>query len=42
MKDLRAQIREQLQQEKSFRRLIDALKKEIYVAIRLDSATLSP
>ncbi|MFN8573924.1 MAG: peptidylprolyl isomerase [Gemmatimonadaceae bacterium] len=42
VKDLREQIREQLQQEKSFRRLIDSLKKEIYVAIRLDSATLSP
>ncbi|MBV6520480.1 MAG: Chaperone SurA [Gemmatimonadaceae bacterium] len=37
VKDLREQIREQLQQEKSFRRLIDSLKKEIYVSIRLDS-----
>lgn len=37
VKDLRDQIREQLQQEKSFRRLIDSLKKEIYVSIRLDS-----
>lgn len=42
VKDLRDQIRDQLQQEKSFRRLIDTLKKEIYVAIRLDTANLSP
>jgi peptidyl-prolyl cis-trans isomerase SurA len=36
-KDLREQIREQLQQEKSFRRLIDSLKKEVYVSIRMDN-----
>ncbi|MFN8580637.1 MAG: peptidylprolyl isomerase [Gemmatimonadaceae bacterium] len=42
VKDLRSQIRDQLQQEKSFRRLIDSLKKETYVAIRLDSASISP
>jgi hypothetical protein len=37
VKDLREQIRQQLQQEKSFRRLIDTLKKETYVTIDLDS-----
>ena len=37
VKDLREQIREQLQQEKSFRRLIDSLKKEIYVSIRMNT-----
>ncbi|MEP7343785.1 MAG: peptidylprolyl isomerase [Gemmatimonadaceae bacterium] len=43
MKDLREQIREQLQQEKSFRRLIDSLKKEVYVSIRMDTLpTASP
>lgn len=42
VKDLRDQIRDQLQQEKSFRRLIDTLKKETYVSIRLDTANLSP
>lgn len=43
VKDLRDQIRDQLQQEKSFRRLIDSLKKEIYVSIRMDGLpTASP
>lgn len=43
IKDLREQIRDQLQQEKSFRRLIDTLKKEIYVSIRMESLpTASP
>jgi peptidyl-prolyl cis-trans isomerase SurA len=42
VKDLREQIRSQLQQEKSFRRLLDTLRKETYVSIRLDGASLAP
>jgi peptidyl-prolyl cis-trans isomerase SurA len=33
--DLHEQVREQLQQERSFRRLLDQLRKETYVSIRL-------
>lgn len=36
MQDLRNQIREQLSQEKSYRRLLDGLRKETYVSIMLD------
>lgn len=35
--DLRNQIREQLTQEKSYRRLLDSLRKDTYVAIMLDA-----
>ena len=35
--DLRQQIRDQLQQEKSIRRLLDGLRKETYVSLRLDA-----
>jgi peptidyl-prolyl cis-trans isomerase SurA len=42
VKDLRDQIRDQLQQEKSFRRLIDMLKQQTYVAINLDGGAISP
>jgi peptidyl-prolyl cis-trans isomerase SurA len=38
VQDLRNQIRDQLSQEKSFRRFIDTLKSETYVSIRLDEA----
>jgi peptidyl-prolyl cis-trans isomerase SurA len=38
VQDLRNQIRDQLSQEKSFRRFIDTLKNETYVSIRLDEA----
>lgn len=34
--DLRQTIRSQLQEERSFRRLLDGLRKETYVSIRLD------
>jgi peptidyl-prolyl cis-trans isomerase SurA len=37
MQDLRNQIREQLSQEKSYRRLLDALRRETYVAVLLDA-----
>lgn len=37
VQDLRNQIREQLTQEKSYRRLLDGLRKETYVAILLDA-----
>lgn len=40
MQDLRNQIREQLSQEKSYRRLLDGLRKETYVAIMLDGGML--
>jgi peptidyl-prolyl cis-trans isomerase SurA len=36
--ELRDRIRQQLQQEKSFRRLLDTLRKETYVWINLDGA----
>lgn len=36
VQDLRNQIREQLSQEKSYRRLLDGLRKETYVSIMLD------
>jgi peptidyl-prolyl cis-trans isomerase SurA len=36
--ELRERIRQQLQQEKSFRRLLDTLRKETYVWINLDGA----
>ena len=36
MQDLRNQIREQLTQEKSYRRLLDGLRKETYVTVLLD------
>ncbi len=35
--DLRNQIRDQLTQEKSYRRLLDSLRKETYVAVLLDA-----
>lgn len=35
MQDLRNQIREQLSQEKSYRRLLDGLRKEAYVAVMI-------
>ena len=38
MQDLRNQIREQLSQEKSYRRLLDSLRRETYVAVLLDAA----
>jgi peptidyl-prolyl cis-trans isomerase SurA len=34
--DLRSTIRDQLQQERSIRRLLDQLRKEVYVSIRVD------
>ena len=34
--DLRTTIRDQLQQERSIRRLLDDLRKEVYVSIRVD------
>ena len=34
--DLRTQIRDQLQQEKSIRRVLDDLRSRTYVSIRLD------
>ena len=34
--DLRTTIRDQLQQERSIRRLLDDLRKQVYVAIRVD------
>jgi len=37
MQDLRNQIREQLTQEKSYRRLLDSLRKDTYVSILLDA-----
>jgi peptidyl-prolyl cis-trans isomerase SurA len=37
--DLRNTIREQLQQERSIRRLLDDLRKQTYVSIRLDDAS---
>lgn len=37
MQDLRNQIREQLTQEKSYRRLLDSLRKDTYVTILLDA-----
>lgn len=37
VQDLRNQIREQLTQEKSYRRLLDSLRKNTYVAILLDA-----
>jgi peptidyl-prolyl cis-trans isomerase SurA len=36
VQDLRNQIREQLAKEKSYRRLLDALRKETYVAVMLE------
>jgi peptidyl-prolyl cis-trans isomerase SurA len=39
LKELRERIRSQLQQERAFRRLIDLLKQETYVAVDLDGAT---
>ncbi|MEO7965141.1 MAG: peptidylprolyl isomerase [Gemmatimonadaceae bacterium] len=36
MQDLRNQIRDQLSQEKSYRRLLDSLRGETYVAVLLD------
>ncbi|MEO6447548.1 MAG: peptidylprolyl isomerase [Gemmatimonadaceae bacterium] len=36
VQDLRNQIRDQLSQEKSYRRLLDGLRKETYVSIMLD------
>ncbi len=38
MQDLRNQIRDQLSQEKSYRRLLDGLRRETYVSILLDGA----
>lgn len=34
--DLRQQIREELKQERSIRRLLDSLRKDIYVSVRID------
>jgi peptidyl-prolyl cis-trans isomerase SurA len=39
--DLRQQIRDQLQQEKSVRRLLDGLRKDTYVSLRLDGPPAS-
>ncbi len=36
VQDLRNQIRDQLSQEKSYRRLLDGLRKETYVSVMLD------
>ena len=36
--DLRTQIREQLQQERSIRRVLDELRRETYVSLRLEGA----
>lgn len=36
VQDLRNQIREQLSQEKSYRRLLDSLRRETYVAVMLE------
>lgn len=38
VQDLRNQIRDQLSQEKSYRRLLDALRRETYVSVLLDGA----
>jgi peptidyl-prolyl cis-trans isomerase SurA len=35
--DLRQQIRDELKQERSIRRLLDSLRKETYVSVRLDA-----
>src|SRR5579862_13338 len=40
--DLRQTIRSQLQEERSFRRLLDGLRKETYVSIRLDMPANGP
>jgi peptidyl-prolyl cis-trans isomerase SurA len=40
--DLRQTIRAQLQEERSFRRLLDGLRKETYVSIRLDTPPNGP
>jgi len=42
LEDVRLRIREQLQQESGIRRLIDQLRKETYVAMRLDELVASP
>ena len=38
VQDLRNQIRDQLSQEKSYRRLLDGLRKDTYVTVLLDAA----
>lgn len=38
MQDLRNQIRDQLSEEKSMRRLLDSLRKETFVAVMMDAA----
>jgi peptidyl-prolyl cis-trans isomerase SurA len=40
--DLRQTIRAQLQEERSFRRLLDGLRKETYVSIRVEPALAEP
>lgn len=36
--DLRTTIKEQLSQERAYRRLLDSLRKDVYVSLRLDTA----
>jgi peptidyl-prolyl cis-trans isomerase SurA len=40
--DMRERIRDQLRQENSFRRLIDSLRRETYVSVRLDGLPAPP
>ena len=40
--DLRARVRQQLVEEGSIRRLLDGLRKELYVSIRVDAASAPP
>ena len=42
LKDLRERVRAQLVEEGSYRRYLDALRKEMFVAIRLDEPPASP
>jgi peptidyl-prolyl cis-trans isomerase SurA len=40
--DMRERIRDQLRQENSFRRLLDSLRRQTYVSVRLDGLPAAP
>ena len=40
--DLKERVRRQLGEEASYRRLLDTLRKQLYVSIRMDQASAAP
>jgi peptidyl-prolyl cis-trans isomerase SurA len=42
LSDMRERIRDQLRQENSIRRLLDSLRRDTYVSVRLDALPAAP